>query len=413
MVKKLILILGIIIFVNNLHAQHNIYISEENADCQNAINIDIDKELIADNPKSCGKINEIISTKGDLFYFEKEHFTVWYKFSPKEDGILSFTIKPQIVTDDYDFILFECSGENCCSSIINKQIKPIRTNISRVKYEIDGITGLNNSGGAKFVHEGEGNAFSLPVEIYKNKSYYLVLDNVYGGKGGHRISFNFISKKKQKILKGPRQMLNVVVLDKKSKEMINADITIVHFNKDYKPDTIINQKNSSLFLPVVRGDYYEIVAIKKNYLIGKKNFRVNENDSLINIKMELQNVEVGSNFELENVYFQGGKAVFVGSSMQSLRKLYFLMKDNKNLKIEIQGHVNLPNQAVHLKPEKYYNQLSVARAKAVYDYLVKRGIDKERMDYQGFGYSKMIYPNARSPLEMQKNRRVEIKIIDN
>jgi outer membrane protein OmpA-like peptidoglycan-associated protein len=414
MLHKLILLFGIISFVTSLQAQQTITISEENADCENAISINIDKQLMADNPKSFGNINEIHSAKGDLYYFEKEHFTVWYKFIPPNDGILSFDIIPDISTDDYDFILFECNGENCCDSIHKKQIVPIRTNISRVKYEIGGKTGLNKSGKNNFVHEGKGDAYSLPVEIHENKVYFLVLDNVYGGNGGHKIDFNFIpNKKKDKLLRGPKHMLNVTILDKVSKKIINAEITLIHFDKEYKADTILRQENSSLYLPVVMGDYYEIIAKKENYLIGKTSFSVNETDSLIKKSIELQNVEVGSSFALENVYFQGGTAVFVGSSMQSLRKLYLLMKKNKSLKIEIQGHVNLPNHAVHVKSEGYYNQLSVDRAKAVYDYLVKRGIDKDRLDYQGFGYSQMLYPDARTYEEMAKNRRVEIKIIGN
>lgn len=412
--RILIIIFGLVssnVFVN---AQQNISIKEENADCEHAITIDITKSLQADNPKSAGRENEINSPKGDLYYFEMEHFTVWYKFSPPEDGNLAFVISPDIPTDDYDFILFECSEDNCCNSIKNKQIVPIRTNISRVKYEIDGTTGLNSSGARNFVHEGKGNSFSVPVSISKNKIYFLVLDNVYGGEGGHKIRFDFKSfVTKDKLLKGPKQMLNVIVVDKTSKEMINAEIALIHFDKYYKADTILKQENSSLFLPVIAGSYYEIIVQKQDYLSYKKNFTVSETDSLIKIEIELQNVEVGSSFELENVYFQGGSAVFVGSSQQALRNLYLLMKKNPNLKIEIQGHVNLPNYSIHLKPEGHYNRLSVDRAQAVYDYLVKRGIDKSRIDYQGYGYSQMLFPEARTSEEMQKNRRVEVKIIGN
>lgn len=414
MIRLVFLILSLFSFNFIINAQRIISIKSENADCENAIKIDITKDLQADNPKSAGKINEIHSQKGDLYYFEKEHFTVWYKFSPNEDGKLSFVVLPDITTDDYDFILFECHNENCCDSIKNKQLPPIRTNISRVKYEMDGKTGLNNSGNKKFVHEGKGNAFSLPVKIYKDRMYYLVLDNVYGGDGGHKIDFDFNPiLKKEKILEEPKQMLNVTVLDKTSKKMINAEITLVHFDKDFKADTILKQENSSLFLPVSLGSYYEIIVRKKEYLSGKVSFSVSKTDSLIKKKIELQNVEIGSSFELENVYFQGGSAVFVGSSMQPLRKLYMLMKKNPSLKIEIQGHVNLPNYSVHIKSESYYNQLSVDRAKAVYDYLVKRGIDESRLDYQGYGYSQMLYPDARTQDEMQKNRRVEVKVIGN
>jgi outer membrane protein OmpA-like peptidoglycan-associated protein len=55
--------------------------------------------------------------------------------------------------------------------------------------------------------------------------------------------------------------------------------------------------------------------------------------------------------------------------------------------------------------------LSVQRAKFVYDFLVERGIKKERMSYKGFGASNKLYPLERNELEIRANRRVEIKVI--
>ena len=54
--------------------------------------------------------------------------------------------------------------------------------------------------------------------------------------------------------------------------------------------------------------------------------------------------------------------------------------------------------------------LSVARAKAVYDYLTEEGIIPERMTYNGYGATRMLYPDARSEDKMKQNRRVEIDL---
>jgi len=58
-------------------------------------------------------------------------------------------------------------------------------------------------------------------------------------------------------------------------------------------------------------------------------------------------------------------------------------------------------------------RLSKKRAKLVFAYLVKNGIDKKRLSYKGMGAKKMIYPHTHKLQEMQKNRRVEIHIISN
>ena len=48
--------------------------------------------------------------------------------------------------------------------------------------------------------------------------------------------------------------------------------------------------------------------------------------------------------------------------------------------------------------------LSINRAKAVFDYLMEEGVDPSRMTYKGFGATRMIYPDARSEMKMEKNR---------
>jgi outer membrane protein OmpA-like peptidoglycan-associated protein len=386
-------------------------LEESNADCNNAIDISGNLEIIATAPIGKGGKSEIESQKGDLFYFEKEHNVVWYKIIAIENAFMSFDIIPEKASDDYDFILFECGVDDCCNAIANKSIKPIRTNISRTRIEEDGRTGLSENGITDFVKEGKGNNYSNIVELKKGITYYLVLDNVYGGNGGHRIKFTY-KKKKVKLTKTNQAKLKLNIVDSKSKELLSADIIILSYDKNYKADTIYNGRDSLLFIPIEMNGYYEILATKQNYLKNKISFRVGE-DSITEKTLEIKNVEVGSSFELKKVYFVGGTATFTGSSQKALRKLYYVMKNNPNLKVEIQGHVNLPNGRVHKYSEEYYNQLSIDRAKAVYEYLINRGISEYRLKYKGFGYSQMLFPNATTASEMEKNRRVELRVTGN
>ena len=79
------------------------------------------------------------------------------------------------------------------------------------------------------------------------------------------------------------------------------------------------------------------------------------------------------------------------------------MDDNESLEIEIHGHTD--NQG-----EEDYNQtLSENRAKAVYNYLIGKGIAKERLSYKGFGESKPIATNDTKE-GRQLNRRTEYVI---
>ena len=87
-----------------------------------------------------------------------------------------------------------------------------------------------------------------------------------------------------------------------------------------------------------------------------------------------------------------------------LDKLYQLLVDNPTIKVIITGHTD------NVASDKYNLKLSEGRAKAVYDEMVRRGIDPKRMKWQGKG--------EREPIDTNKteegraaNRRVEFKIL--
>jgi len=121
--------------------------------------------------------------------------------------------------------------------------------------------------------------------------------------------------------------------------------------------------------------------------------------------------KVGSKLVLPNMNFEPGRHFLLSGSFGILRELYQVMKDNPTLQIEIHGHVCCMSGGVDGPDvDTGAPNLSVQRAKAIYDYLVSAGIAAQRMQYMGFGSSQKLFPEERTPLEETKNRRVEIKI---
>lgn len=75
------------------------------------------------------------------------------------------------------------------------------------------------------------------------------------------------------------------------------------------------------------------------------------------------------------------------------------------IRVEIAGHTD------SIGSEAYNQKLSERRAKAVYDYLVQRGIDAGRMTVKGYGESQPIASNETEE-GRELNRRVELRILD-
>ena len=129
---------------------------------------------------------------------------------------------------------------------------------------------------------------------------------------------------------------------------------------------------------------------------------------------EINHLKAGSVFLLKNVYFPSDRHTIMPDSYETLEKLFQVLQANPNLKISIEGHVCcIKNAPDALDIETNEPTLSVNRAKEIYNYLIGRGIDAKRLKYSGFGRSRPIVPVEITDEDREKNRRVEVRIIDN
>lgn len=108
---------------------------------------------------------------------------------------------------------------------------------------------------------------------------------------------------------------------------------------------------------------------------------------------------------LNNVYFDTDSSRLKPESYEQLDRLVNYLKRKKFLRVEIGGHTDNAGDSVDNMA------LSKARAKAVLSYLIQNGIEFYRVSAKGYGPTQPIAPND-SPENMQLNRRVEARFID-
>jgi outer membrane protein OmpA-like peptidoglycan-associated protein len=112
----------------------------------------------------------------------------------------------------------------------------------------------------------------------------------------------------------------------------------------------------------------------------------------------------GKTFVINNIFFETAKATLLPSSYIELNRLLKILNENPKMVIRINGHTD--NQG----GDAFNINLSDNRSKAVVDYLISKGIKKERLQYKGFGSSKPVADN-KTESGRQKNRRVEFEIL--
>lgn len=126
----------------------------------------------------------------------------------------------------------------------------------------------------------------------------------------------------------------------------------------------------------------------------------------------IKTVQEGQILRLRNINFYGGSHRFLPEAEPALQELLAVMKNNPALVIEIQGHICcLPGERDGFDYDSNDWNLSLNRARAVYEFLYRNGIDARRMSYKGFaGRVPLVYPEQTEE-DRTTNRRVEIKII--
>jgi outer membrane protein OmpA-like peptidoglycan-associated protein len=230
----------------------------------------------------------------------------------------------------------------------------------------------------------------------------LIVDNVSKDPKGHTLIINL---EKEITISGN-------ILDENNKPVL-AEINftdkngkiIKSFNSDKNGDYSIT---SNVF---ISDDYYLNIYNDSSF-VKSEVIKPAQAKTYSKKKTLLSFLKIGKTYRFENLVFKGGTAELIPQSEPIMENLYKLMSKNPKLKISIEGHINNPVDMYNRTSNKEALELSEQRAKRVFDYLVEKGIDSNRMVTIGHGDKKMLFPKAKNEEEMEQNRRVELKVLN-
>jgi outer membrane protein OmpA-like peptidoglycan-associated protein len=109
---------------------------------------------------------------------------------------------------------------------------------------------------------------------------------------------------------------------------------------------------------------------------------------------------------LDNVYFRTSRATIQERSYPLLMNVAEVLQAHPELdRVVVEGHTDSRGRAA------YNRRLSRERAEAVVDFLVERGgVDRGRLEAVGYGPDRPVVPDASTPEEHARNRRVEFTL---
>lgn len=114
---------------------------------------------------------------------------------------------------------------------------------------------------------------------------------------------------------------------------------------------------------------------------------------------------------VENIYYDYDSSNIRADAAIELDKLARFLQDNPEIKIELGSHTDSRGE------DEYNRDLSQRRAESAVNYIISKGVDKNRIRARGYGESNPIASNTNpdgtdNPDGRQKNRRTEIKVFE-
>lgn len=205
--------------------------------------------------------------------------------------------------------------------------------------------------------------------------------------------------------------LLTVVKDKKTGEILDRAVVML-----YEENKVIargsTDNKGEINFDIDKGLAYSVYGEREGYMADSASFNAvyPRQDTTIYLTLNLQPVnKVGEKFVLENIYYDFDQSKIRPDAALILDKLVATMRNNPTLKIELSSHTDSRGA------KKYNEKLSQRRAQAAVDYIVAKGIERDRLVAKGYGESRLVNKCADgvdcTPDEHQANRRTEVEVL--
>ena len=185
------------------------------------------------------------------------------------------------------------------------------------------------------------------------------------------------------------------ITDNKEEPLNNASLRIV--GDDGSIEKITVKKDGSYSENIKKNTKYVLLASCRGYLNSKNEVSTKGMENNKTFPLDFQLASISRPVKINNIFFKFGSSELTPESSAALDDLVKLLNDNPNITIEIGAHTDM------VGTEEANNLLSTQRAQSVVNYLLKAGVEKERLTPRGYGKS--------TPVTVDKNLARQYKFL--
>ncbi len=191
-------------------------------DCLDAIRVCSNTYVQTSTFSGFGNVQEV-QAGGSTCLAAGETNSSWYVFRIKNAGNLLVDITPANPLDDYDFVIYNLTGDSC-GSILSGTNAPVRCNYSSTP----GTTGLA-TGYVQASVNAAGPPFCSPLPVLAGETYVMMINNFTSSAFGYSLDFGGTATIED---------TETPEVDSVSVALCNPNKVLLHFDENIDPATI-------------------------------------------------------------------------------------------------------------------------------------------------------------------------------
>ncbi|TRX36159.1 OmpA family protein [Flavobacterium sp. ZT3R18] len=213
------------------------------------------------------------------------------------------------------------------------------------------------------------------------------------------------------------QVLSGILIDQETGTILaNAKISV--FDEHFELQQEITTDDKGYYsIEVACGKTYYVRAYKEDYETKEEKIIIKNTNGKTDFPLKLNKllkpIKVGTDLtktlDIPVIYFDLDKSVIRKDATFELAKILVVMQQFPKMKIDVRSYTD------SRQTEQYNLKLSDKRVKSTVDWLIKNGIEKNRLTGKGYGESQLVNNCSDdvqcTELEHQANRRSEFIII--